>query len=878
MRKRLFLVFAVLSLILTYIHNPQLARSAELANSNSLTATVQENAALDRCISAVAYSQGGWAKSNYAVLASAESFADALCSVALAQKLAAPLLLTTQAELTEVTAQELQRLKVKHVVIIGGPQALAANIENELKESGIESSERLFGQDRYATSLAVAQKLNPANGVVLAAGTDCSELLPISAIAGYTGMPVIFIDKNNLTDELKNYFQENLVQTGYLVGELGEISSEIAELFANPISLMGRDSFEVNALVLNEFERLLDFSRIYAVKTDKDSQNSELVEWEIASQAAHFGYPVILTNGSIPSVLLDCLKTKVLTTSEIISIGCSVDEATKIISQFNQLLPSSAAYAYSAPGKKNKSPAERPQPPEPTDPGESEGPEEPREPTEPEEPGEPGEPIKPAPVEVLEVTSITDNGYYKAGDLLELSLTFSGDVEVTGEPVLKLATGANPGAAVYSSGSGSPTLIFNYTVQPGDNSDDLNYLAADALDLNGGTILSSDTGVAVDLTLPEPGRPGSLSYNRDIIIDTIAPSALYISNQNVIHPECSLTLTVEGGPLSPESWEAIFQIIKDNTGAGENWLSGVSAGYLTLTIAEDGTSALLKNTNLSKKALIIEDFVFPNSIIIDKAGNHATQDLTVDSYKEGSVVAVYSLYDRSDPYKIGKEIWIGVEFNVHQLLLNNPNKITLSLATGQDGRVAVCQNLTGINSNILQFKYMPQFGDLTSDLDYTGSNALQLNGAKIEIYKGNTPVDLLLPEPGEPGSLGHVNNIAIDTFPPTAILISQQNLIPAKGSVTLTAVDGPLATMSWYEIFEIIKSNTSSGGNWISGINPSDLEMIIGEGHISVETRNNSSQDAIINSDFVIPSGRVYDLAGNKAEEDIIIDAYADPE
>jgi len=80
-------------------------------------------------------------------------------------------------------------------------------------------------------------------------------------------------------------------------------------------------------------------------------------------------------------------------------------------------------------------------------------------------------------------------------------------------------------------------LTFNYTVQSGDVSDDLDYVATNSLSLNGGTITGA-VGDA-DLTLPVPGGPGSLGWNKDIVIDNgIAPSLLSFKRQD---PLASLT-------------------------------------------------------------------------------------------------------------------------------------------------------------------------------------------------------------------------------------------------------------------------------------------------------------------------------------------------
>ncbi|MCK4287251.1 MAG: hypothetical protein KAX18_13660, partial [Candidatus Lokiarchaeota archaeon] len=54
----------------------------------------------------------------------------------------------------------------------------------------------------------------------------------------------------------------------------------------------------------------------------------------------------------------------------------------------------------------------------------------------------------------------------------------------------------------------------------GDNSEDLDYESVNALSLNGGSIKDSVGNDAV-LVLPAPGTAGSLSFNNNLIIDTV---------------------------------------------------------------------------------------------------------------------------------------------------------------------------------------------------------------------------------------------------------------------------------------------------------------------------------------------------------------------
>jgi hypothetical protein len=125
-------------------------------------------------------------------------------------------------------------------------------------------------------------------------------------------------------------------------------------------------------------------------------------------------------------------------------------------------------------------------------------------------------------VVVTNVASPTANGTYGVGAVIQIAVTFSAAVNVTGTPQLGLNSG---GTANYSSGTGTSTLLFSYTVASGQNSADLDYNSSSALVLNGGTINDSGSNPA-NLTLPAPGAAGSLGANANIVIDTVAPTVV----------------------------------------------------------------------------------------------------------------------------------------------------------------------------------------------------------------------------------------------------------------------------------------------------------------------------------------------------------------
>ncbi|WP_193907411.1 beta strand repeat-containing protein [Cellvibrio polysaccharolyticus] len=124
---------------------------------------------------------------------------------------------------------------------------------------------------------------------------------------------------------------------------------------------------------------------------------------------------------------------------------------------------------------------------------------------------------------VTSVNSSTANGTYKIGDVVSVQVNFSEAVTVTGTPQLTLETGATDRTINYASGTGTSTLTFNYTVQAGDTSSDLDYVATSSLALGGGTIRDA-AGNDATLTLASPGAANSLGNNKALVIDGVAPS------------------------------------------------------------------------------------------------------------------------------------------------------------------------------------------------------------------------------------------------------------------------------------------------------------------------------------------------------------------
>jgi len=224
---------------------------------------------------------------------------------------------------------------------------------------------------------------------------------------------------------------------------------------------------------------------------------------------------------------------------------------------------------------------------------------------------------------VASVNSTTADGIYKAGDVIAIQVVFSESVTVTGTPQLTLETGITDRVINYAGGSGSSTLTFNYTVQAGDSSADLDYLSTTALALNGGTVHDAVTNNAV-LTLPSPGGANSLGINKAIVIDAIPPTTT-ISSASFSNDSAT-----PGDFITNSAAQIISGSLSANLLAGETVQVSLNNGATWATAqAGDSTWSLAGGTLTASGTLLVK--------VSDAAGN------------DGAVLSRSYVYDISAP-------------------------------------------------------------------------------------------------------------------------------------------------------------------------------------------------------------------------------------
>jgi putative cell wall-binding protein len=319
-----FKKIALCCAILAVLNSSQSIFAAD--NQNLTTQRLQ---GADRFETAANVSKAGWENgSDYAVIVNGETFPDALCSVPLAKKYNAPLLLTSKNSLSQAAKAELERLKVKHVIIVGGEGVVSKSIEEGvLGSSKIKPDfKRIWGNDRFETSVKVAEEIGTSDKIVLTNGYNYADALSVSPIAAEKEMPILLTDNNVLPDSVKNFVAEKKPSNFYIIGLEGAVSKNVEDslnkIISSPsIRIGGSDRFATNISILKQFEKEVNFDNVLLVTGDGPAGDEFADALSGASLAAQKNAAMILTYKTLPSAAENYLKDKVKSNSSIVSVG-----------------------------------------------------------------------------------------------------------------------------------------------------------------------------------------------------------------------------------------------------------------------------------------------------------------------------------------------------------------------------------------------------------------------------------------------------------------------------------------------------------------------------------------------------------------------------
>ncbi|SQB33375.1 cell wall-binding repeat-containing protein [Clostridium cochlearium] len=259
----------------------------------------------------------GWEKSEYAVIASGEGFADALSAAPLAKKYNAPIILTEGKNLNGNAKNQLKRLDVKNVIIVGGTGSISANTEKQINNLGI-STRRIYGKSRFDTSLEVAKEIGVENGIVVTNGLGFADALSMAPIAANKQMPIILTPANNLPKNIKDFINSNSYGKSYILGGNGVVSNTIQGDLKNSKRLYGNSRYDTNAAILKEFSEEVNLDNIYVAAGSNypDALSGSAL-------AARNNSPIVLVSNKVEASVMSFIKNKHSNFNNINIIGGS---------------------------------------------------------------------------------------------------------------------------------------------------------------------------------------------------------------------------------------------------------------------------------------------------------------------------------------------------------------------------------------------------------------------------------------------------------------------------------------------------------------------------------------------------------------------------
>ncbi|AXH95824.1 hypothetical protein DV701_06495 [Ornithinimicrobium avium] len=158
------------------------------------------------------------------------AFADALTGSAAAGSLGSPVLLTRTDRLPAATADALVEMDPSRVVVLGGESAVTDAVLDQVRAAVDSDIERIFGDDRYQTAIAVSTRFVESSDVVLvASGRKFPDALTGAAYAGAVDAPVLLTRPDELPAGLLAELDRLAPSRVVVLGGTTAVSSEVQQ-------------------------------------------------------------------------------------------------------------------------------------------------------------------------------------------------------------------------------------------------------------------------------------------------------------------------------------------------------------------------------------------------------------------------------------------------------------------------------------------------------------------------------------------------------------------------------------------------------------------------------------------------------------------------
>lgn len=241
-------------------------------------------------------SKKAFTKSEKVYLVSGEKFPDALSAASLTAEGDGPIVLVNDKTIDKVLA-EVDRLNAKEIVLVGGG-AISASNKNKVKEfakSHSSTVSEIAGKDRYDTTVKVANKtiakLGNKGKVIIADGRNYPDAVSIAPYASKEGIPVLLVNGNKVSKEVKDFLAKNNIKEAIIVGGNAAVGKEVEKLFKKVVRIAGANRYETSVKIAEKFFANTDGIFMASGEAFADSLS-------VSYYAAQKNTPVVLTKSN----------------------------------------------------------------------------------------------------------------------------------------------------------------------------------------------------------------------------------------------------------------------------------------------------------------------------------------------------------------------------------------------------------------------------------------------------------------------------------------------------------------------------------------------------------------------------------------------------
>ena len=182
---------------------------------------VRVGSASDRVGTAAALANAVGAADKTVVLVNMDRFADGISAAGLASGRGWPILLTSKSTIPQQTVDTWRALGAERVILVGGTEVIGENVASFIaKEAAVE---RLWGFDRYATSVAVVEESlslgRRLSTVYAATGSTFPDALSVGPLGAEHGAVTVLVDGAGTYGDgsTRTFLSENRGDVGDLV-------------------------------------------------------------------------------------------------------------------------------------------------------------------------------------------------------------------------------------------------------------------------------------------------------------------------------------------------------------------------------------------------------------------------------------------------------------------------------------------------------------------------------------------------------------------------------------------------------------------------------------------------------------------------------------